>query len=305
MKKRKISLVGGFLVVVFLILNISNANANANDNSGKIILPKDGIFNFRNYSKNSKFYSHHFGLNSKYSPYLEYYMINYLYKDKISYEFEDEKHSSYMIKIGGDENDIVKVTDNNEDGDGWARYSLIGYFEDINSFVFDYSGYEWGGIWVVNTVTGKETYLDEIPSYFKPDNKHFATIMSGNDMGGNGIDIFKINEAGEIISLLPKKYFYEEACYYGCEIVGWRDDKIFVNFIDMISYERGPYSDFIVEIEEDEYLPAYYKLPLFLKESIDENEELALKDEDLLILDFETIKKMIDSDESNNLKDYF
>lgn len=307
MKSKKQFLIASVLVVIFLILNVSGVRAN--DNSDKIILPKDGIFNFRNYPRHSKFYSRYYKTYSKYSPYLEYYMINYLYKDKISYEYEDEKHSSYIIKIQGDENNIVRVTDSNEDGDSWARYDLIGYFEDINSFVFEYGGYEWGGVWIVNTVTGKETFLDGMPEYFRPDGKHFAVVMTDNDLGYNGIYIYEINENGELNSITPKEPFYEKECYHGCEIIGWRDNKIFVNFERKKYHKEESYSDFIVESEEDEYIPSYYesagyKLPLFLKESSDEKES-ALKDVEALVLDYKNIKEMIDSDENNNLKDYF
>lgn len=259
-------------------LNIENINEKSS-----ITLPKNGSYSFREYYQDLNVYSN-------YSPYLEYYMLNNLYKDVLSYEsFTDEENNVGAFMIKAENGKEVKVVDNNDDSYAAIFHRLIGYFSDINSFVFEYYGWEKGGILIVNLETGKNTYLDFMPSYFSSDSKYFAVVVSQVDAYmTNGVKIYKIEDNGEINKLANP--FYENSCYPGCDIASWSNDRIVVNFTHFSDEDFEEYSK-VIELKDDMFNAGDKKFP-FVTKSTNFCKTKVLKNNDLLILDAKKIDEM-------------
>lgn len=218
----------------------------------KIDIPSDKSFLFKkSVSSDSSYYSEMFDID----PFSEYFLIKNVFNKYISFKNKSNLESVYTIKTLNGE--IVELNNTNTRFDYFFSYAFLGYFRDINSFVFSYREYEGWAIVLVNLETGQTTYLDEMPSFFSNNKKYFLLAPSDN-VSNNGIKIYKIEENGEITDVLGD-YAYSDECSNGCRIIKFDDNKIVVNFKNIYQKDDVSYNK-VIDINGDNFFPREEKI---------------------------------------------
>ncbi len=91
----------------------------------------------------------------------------------------------------------VEFEDNDHNGEAYARYTFEAYIKDKGYFLIRYSGYEWGGFFLINDRTGAKTELFGQP-VFSPDRNRFITVsmdLCPREMA-NAIRIYRFDPEG-------------------------------------------------------------------------------------------------------------
>jgi hypothetical protein len=103
----------------------------------------------------------------------------------------------------------VDFEDNDHNDEAYARYTFETYIKDKGYYLIRYSGYEWGGFFLINDRTGDKTELIDQP-VFSPDRNSFITVSMDlcPHESINAIQIYRFNS--EAPTLVFKEDFGEE-----------------------------------------------------------------------------------------------